>query len=192
VVGAGISFRDTEVAVFIFTEVVALSAVWFSTVLRRAFHVCWMTVRSFWSVADLFICSTLWIISPAAHVVGAGISFRDTEVAVFIFAEVVALSAVWFSAVMGWALLVYWMAIRPIRPVAHLAVVPAVRLFAAMLPLTEASLHVAESIGPAFFGRRTWGAALALAEAIESIEAGAIGITGWNFDIAIRDAVVDL
>ena len=114
-----------------------------------------------------------------------------TEWTIVAVADLIILSALGFSAVMGWALLVYWMAIRPIRPVAHLAVVPAVRLFAAMLPLTEASLHVAESIGPAFFGRRTWGAALALAEAIESIEAGAIGITGWNFDIAIRDAVVD-
>ena len=115
-----------------------------------------------------------------------------TEWTLVAVADLVVLTALRFSAVMGWALLVCWMAIRPIRPVAHLAVVPAVRLFAAMLPLTEASLHVAESIGPAFFGRRTWGAALALAEAIESIEAGAIGITGWNFDIAIRDAVVDL
>ena len=124
--------------------------------------------------------------------VGAALSFWNTEGAVFIFAEIESVAAVWFSVSL-WARFNGRMTIRPIGSMAHLTICSAVRFFApVMLPLTEASLHVAESIGTALFGRRTWRPALALAEAIESIEAGAIGITGWNFDIAIRDAVVDL
>jgi len=122
------------------------------------------------------------------NVVFTALISRNTEVsAPAIGAFDVALT----TAFHRWAFHVDWMTEWTIVAVADLVILTAV-WFLWAAPLTEASLHVAESIGPAFFGRRTWGAALALAEAIKSIEAGAIGITGWNFDIAIRDAVVDL
>ena len=99
VVGTGISFWNAEGAVFILTEVVTVWAVWFSTVLRWACLVGWMTLRSIRSVAELFICGALWV-GAAAHVVGTGISFWNTEGAVFILTEVVTLWAVWFSTPM--------------------------------------------------------------------------------------------